>query len=53
MTCPMCGLYCPPDPETGYDCDELCRDCQELAEVIEAAFGDEEPDEFDQVRRKL
>lgn len=27
MTCPNCGLYSPPDPETGYDADELCPDC--------------------------
>ncbi len=27
MTCPCCGRYCPPDPETGYDADEMCPDC--------------------------
>jgi len=29
MTCPHCGRYGPPDPETGYDADELCPDCKQ------------------------
>lgn len=27
MTCPNCGRYEPPDPETGYDVDSWCPDC--------------------------
>lgn len=28
MTCTNCGRYAPPDPETGYDADDLCPDCR-------------------------
>jgi hypothetical protein len=28
MTCPACGVYGEPDPETGYDGDDLCPTCQ-------------------------
>ncbi len=50
MTCRICGCYAPPDTETGYDAEDICPSCGELAEVIEEAFGDE-PDEIDQVVR--
>lgn len=26
--CPNCARWSPPDPETGYDVDELCPDCR-------------------------
>lgn len=50
MTCPNCGCWAPPDPETGYDADDICPSCAELMEVIEEAFGPE-PDAIDQVVR--
>ena len=28
MTCPSCGRYAPPDPQTGYDVDDLCPECE-------------------------
>ena len=28
MTCPQCGRYGDPCPETGYDGDDLCPDCK-------------------------
>lgn len=30
MTCPVCGLFADPDPETGYDADDICPTCQRL-----------------------
>jgi len=36
MICPRCSRYGPPDPETGYDADELCPDCKEVE--MEAEF---------------
>ena len=27
MECLTCGLFCPPDPETGYDGDDICPTC--------------------------
>ena len=26
MTCPICGAYAPPCPDTGYDGDEPCSE---------------------------
>jgi hypothetical protein len=30
--CPSCHRYAPPDSETGYDADELCRACERAAD---------------------
>lgn len=27
MECPVCGRYAPPDPDTGYDGDDICSTC--------------------------
>lgn len=57
MTCPVCGCFAPPCPETGYNADELCPSCKDVG-WIETTVGvivnEREPDgisEFDQVRR--
>ena len=42
MTCTDCGRYAPPDPETGYDADEVCPDCLALRDVAEADAYDAE-----------
>lgn len=28
MTCPVCGRYGAPDPETGYDASTICPACR-------------------------
>lgn len=40
MECPRCGRWAPPDPETGYDADELCPECKDM-------FADEHPDDWE------
>lgn len=40
MQCRFCGAWTPPDDETGYDGDDVCRDtrCREAAmEEVDAA----------------
>ena len=39
MECTGCGRYSPPDPETGYDADALCPDCQANEDNDDAAEG--------------
>ena len=60
MTCPCCGRYAPPDPETGYDVDEACPSCarEGWVETGDGEYVNErhaaEPEpvsEFDSVRR--
>lgn len=29
MTCERCGKWAPADPETGYDADGICPECEE------------------------
>ena len=41
MTCPTCGRYAPPDAQTGYDCDDYCQSCAELADMV---IEEDEPD---------
>ena len=36
MTCTDCGRDAPPDPETGYDADDVCQACLALREAAEA-----------------
>lgn len=33
MTCRECGRLAPPDPETGYDADDLCLWCAKDADT--------------------
>ncbi len=44
MTCPHCGRYGNPDPETGYDADEPCPDCK--CEEAECASNEDRDDRF-------
>ena len=36
MICPACGRYAPPDPETGYDADDICPTCARDGWTIDA-----------------
>ncbi len=47
MTCPGCGWYSPPDPETGYDEDGFCADCeaQNEADLAEPVPTDDDPEQ--------
>lgn len=38
MTCPECQRWAPPDPETGYDADELCPDCTATPPAVLCAW---------------
>jgi len=35
MNCPTCGTWGPADPETGYDADELCKNCCTVEQIEE------------------
>ena len=36
MTCPICGRWAPPCPETGYDADDPCSElCGRMLEELE------------------
>ncbi len=45
MKCPICGAWAPPDPETGYDAEELCGACQAdgYSETLDGQIVREEP----------
>jgi len=47
MICPGCGRYSPPDPETGYDEDEFCDDCeaQNDADLAEPVLTDDDTEQ--------
>ena len=51
MTCPCCGKWAPPDPETGYNGDDPCsRECAEAYEqdeILKADDGDHDVDRGD------
>lgn len=51
MNCPNCGRYGAPDPETGYDADELCPDCKELER--DAARDDAADSKREEMRDRL
>lgn len=36
MECPACGRYAPPDPDTGYDADDICGECSRDGFTIDA-----------------
>lgn len=40
MECIRCGKFYPADPETGYDVDALCPDCEDVE-------PEDEPDDDD------
>jgi hypothetical protein len=51
MICERCGVYCPPDRETGYDGDHYCPDCtlrasedveQEWRDLVDELEADDE-----------
>lgn len=44
MTCPVCGDYSNPDPDTGYNGDDLCPKCKEDGYDIGAHGEIIEPD---------
>ena len=47
MTCDRCGRYAQPDPDTGYDADVLCPDCQRIEDTEDDAQheGDDDDNE--------
>jgi hypothetical protein len=47
MECPSCGAWSPPDPETGYDADDLCPDCAEREANEEENDNDENDNDSD------
>lgn len=38
MTCPECRAWVPPDPDTGYDADDLCPDCAATTPAVLCAW---------------
>ena len=41
MQCDICGRYMPPDPETGYNADSVCPECQEMEEIASVQYDHE------------
>lgn len=35
MTCDHCGTYSPADPDTGYDADALCPECEAMIDALD------------------
>lgn len=51
MTCPVCGRYGRPDPETGYDGDDICPSCARLGWTQDADGTVTRDDVIGQTRR--
>lgn len=57
MTCPICNIWTPPDPESGYDADDICGQCALLGWTFDPHGNlinehEIEPvSEMDQIRR--
>ena len=54
--CPICQVYGPPDPETGYDAPDICLTCAAEGWTYDrhgVLINEHEPlpDAFDEVRR--
>ena len=51
MTCKGCARWSPPDPDTGYDADDLCPECEEEWDLGD--YADDDADMANDIEKEL